>query len=169
MEGKFYGAEKFKPRLIITQMMVMQTSFGFCFASFAAVFDMVVSQPVSISQLFSGQSYTWDTTAGLALAFSLWVTALVMAVLLPHVVERAKKCLDFVATYHFFHFVATCFFAGFPGSLQWWVIHGVALAVAVLLGEYICMQSETQSITLGSKHNKAKQKPKVSKPNFEEI
>eukprot|EP00405_Crypthecodinium_cohnii_P025124 CAMPEP_0206494876 /NCGR_PEP_ID=MMETSP0324_2-20121206/48054_1 /ASSEMBLY_ACC=CAM_ASM_000836 /TAXON_ID=2866 /ORGANISM="Crypthecodinium cohnii, Strain Seligo" /LENGTH=167 /DNA_ID=CAMNT_0053978745 /DNA_START=44 /DNA_END=547 /DNA_ORIENTATION=- len=167
MEGKFYGAEKFKPKLIITQMMVMQSSFAICLASTATVFDLFSGNSISLWQLFQGNNFTWDNSAGCSLFASLCATGFAMAFLLSFVVERAKKCLDFVATYHFFHLVATCILSGFPGNYQWWVMHGVALAIAVFLGEYICMQAETQAITLTSKSNKAKQRPK--KPAYDEI
>mmetsp|Transcript_98640 Transcript_98640/g.283430 ORF Transcript_98640/g.283430 Transcript_98640/m.283430 type:complete len:171 (+) Transcript_98640:80-592(+) len=170
MNGKFYGADRFKPRLILTQMIVMQTSFALCFSTFAACADSLIGAPLSLSQLFTAEAYTWETSPGLALACSLWATSLVMAYSLRFVVERAKKCLDFVFTYHFFHFVATCYLTGFPSTFHWWVINAVALLVAVLLGEYACMLSETKAIALGSKggaKTKAKREPPVV--DFQEI
>eukprot|EP00449_Zooxanthella_nutricula_P025185 CAMPEP_0198547912 /NCGR_PEP_ID=MMETSP1462-20131121/68501_1 /TAXON_ID=1333877 /ORGANISM="Brandtodinium nutriculum, Strain RCC3387" /LENGTH=134 /DNA_ID=CAMNT_0044278413 /DNA_START=121 /DNA_END=521 /DNA_ORIENTATION=- len=134
MDGKFYGAEKFKPRLIVTQMVAMQASFALSLSAISACVDLAIGEPVSLSQLFWARAYTWETPAGFALATSVWATGLVMAVALRFVVERAKKCLDFVFTYHFFHFVATCYLTGFPSNFQWWAINFVALLVAVLLG-----------------------------------
>mmetsp|Transcript_65766 Transcript_65766/g.212203 ORF Transcript_65766/g.212203 Transcript_65766/m.212203 type:complete len:166 (+) Transcript_65766:219-716(+) len=156
MDGKFYGAEKFNPRLITTQIVVMQSAFWLCLCALAACADFVLGEPQSLSQLFQYQAYTWKTQEGLTLALCLWVTALVMAATLRFVVERAKKCLDFVATYHFFHLVATCIATGFPMALHWWVIHVVALLVAVFLGEYICMMAETKAIKLGTKTKQSK-------------
>merc|ERR1712085_213486 len=97
----------------------------------------------------------------MGLAGSLLLTALVMSVALRFVVERAKKCLDFVATYHFFHFMATCVASGFPQKFQWWAIHFVALLTAVLPGEYICMLGETQAIQLSKKPEGKSSKKKV--------
>mmetsp|Transcript_53190 Transcript_53190/g.119923 ORF Transcript_53190/g.119923 Transcript_53190/m.119923 type:complete len:166 (+) Transcript_53190:102-599(+) len=151
MDGKFYGAEKFNPRLITTQIVVMQSLFWLCLCTLAACTDWALGVPQSLSQLFRGQAYTWTTNEGLALASSLLATGLLMAVALRFVVERAKKCLDFVATYHFFHFIATCVASGFPGTSHWWMINAGALLVAVFLGEYVCMMAETKAIKLGSK------------------
>jgi len=156
MEGKFYGAEKFNPRLIMTQIVVMQSLFWLCLCLLTACADFVIGEPQSMSQLFNGRSYTWDTRAGLTLAVCLWATALLMAGSLRFVVERAKKCLDFVCTYHFFHFVATSFASGCPSTGQWWAIQLVALLLAVFLGEYICMMAETKAIKLGSKARQPK-------------
>eukprot|EP00929_Paragymnodinium_shiwhaense_P010232 TRINITY_DN114782_c0_g1_i1.p1 TRINITY_DN114782_c0_g1~~TRINITY_DN114782_c0_g1_i1.p1 ORF type:complete len:163 (+),score=12.94 TRINITY_DN114782_c0_g1_i1:80-568(+) len=154
--GKFYGADKFNPRLISTQIVVMQSTFYFCFTLVSAMTNWLLSFPQSLSALFDYSAYTWSTSIGLALAFSELVTALLMAVACRVVVERVRKCLDFVATYHILHLVAICWWSGFPTTLQWWTINGVSLLVAVLLGEWLCMQGESKSIKLGAK---SKRKP----------
>merc|ERR1719321_2522950 len=125
----------------------MQSAFYLCFMTISVSVDAVVGAPQSLSQLFRYQAYKWYSP----LAFSMWVTSLVMAVTLRFVVERVKKCLDFVATYHIFHLFLTWLSAGFPSTFQWWLVNIVAAIVAVVLGEYICMQAEMKEIKLGSK------------------
>eukprot|EP00747_Dinoflagellata_sp_TGD_P059928 gnl/TRDRNA2_/TRDRNA2_151801_c1_seq1.p1 gnl/TRDRNA2_/TRDRNA2_151801_c1~~gnl/TRDRNA2_/TRDRNA2_151801_c1_seq1.p1 ORF type:complete len:161 (-),score=29.02 gnl/TRDRNA2_/TRDRNA2_151801_c1_seq1:92-574(-) len=154
MDGKFYGTERFDPRLIITQIIVMQSAWYMCLAVLTMCVDWFVGAQQSLSQLFLVKAYTWDTNAGFALACSMWCTALVMALVLRVVVERAKKCLDFVATYHIFHLVFTWCISGFPNVRHWWIINSVAGLVAVLLGEYACMKAEQKAIKLGSKSSK---------------
>ncbi|CAE8609318.1 unnamed protein product [Polarella glacialis] len=181
MSGKFYGASNFNPRLITTQIVVMQSSFWLCFGTVAAIADWVLGEAQSAGQLFEPEAYTFDTQRGLALALSLWVTALLMAFQLCYVVERAKKCLDFVATYHIFHLLATGIASGFPSFgayFHWWVIQVLALVTSVLLGEYMCMRAETKAITLNSKPSKPKAsksaksspaRPTSQQPEFDEI
>ncbi|CAE7371580.1 SYS1 [Symbiodinium natans] len=161
-EGRFFGADQFNPRLITTQIIVMQSSFWFCLGAAVAFADWLLSEEQSAAQLFQPEAYTWNTRRGLILALALWFTSLVMAVELRFVVQRAKKCLDFVTTYHLFHLLATFLAEGFPANMEWWIIQLPALFVAVLLGEYLCMQAETQDIKLYKK-------PKVSRPSFDEI
>lgn len=164
MSGKFYGADTFRPRLIVTQMAVMQSGFWLAFATLVASAQLALGQPPGLWQLFRSGDYTWETATGCTLAVCLWATALTMAVALRYVVERAKKCLDFVFTYHFFHFIATCFTSGFPAVFQWWAIQIIALLIAVFLGEYICMQAETKAIQLSSKPSK-----KLEMPAFQDV
>jgi len=147
MDGKFYGSERFNPRLISTQIVVMQSAFYLCLVTVNSCVDLVIGTPQSLSQIFRYQDYTWYSS----IAFSMWVTSLVMAVSLRYVVERVKKCLDFVATYHIFHLFITWLSSGFPTTFQWWLVNVVAAIVAVVLGEYICMQAEMKEIKLGSK------------------
>merc|ERR1719502_1782140 len=125
----------------------MQSAFYLCFIAVTVSVDTVVGAPHSLSQLFRYQAYKWYSP----LAFSMWVTSLFMAVTLRFVVERVKKCLDFVATYHIFHLFITWLSTGFPVTFQWWLVNIVAAVVAVVLGEYVCMQAEMKEIKLGSK------------------
>eukprot|EP00930_Biecheleria_cincta_P042122 TRINITY_DN28979_c0_g1_i2.p1 TRINITY_DN28979_c0_g1~~TRINITY_DN28979_c0_g1_i2.p1 ORF type:complete len:167 (-),score=25.81 TRINITY_DN28979_c0_g1_i2:128-628(-) len=166
MNGKFYGAEEFNPRLIATQIVVMQSSFWLCLGSLTTLVDLVLGEPQSAEQLFLPEAYTWSTTRGIGLTAALWVTSLVMAAELRHVVERAKKCLDFVATYHIFHLLATYLASGFPDLIEWWAIQVPSFLVAVLLGEYLCFQSESQAISLKPK---PPGKSSRAKPSFDEI
>jgi len=152
-EGKFYGAETFNPRMIVTQIVVMQSAFYICFCGFVASADFIVAEPQSLSQLFSSQAYNWNTPGGQRLVASLWGTSLVMVFALRMIVERAKKCLDFVATYHLFHLVATCYASNFPSAFRWWAIHGIAVLIATLIGEYVCMMGETKAIKIGGKQS----------------
>mmetsp|Transcript_20601 Transcript_20601/g.46263 ORF Transcript_20601/g.46263 Transcript_20601/m.46263 type:complete len:165 (+) Transcript_20601:162-656(+) len=154
MDGKFYGSEDFNPRLITTQIVVMQSLFYTTFVAITAAVDWCAGFTQSLTQFFQPDEYTWETQEGFALLVCLWLTSLLMAVSLRFVVERAKKCLDFVATYHFFHLVFTCCNSDFPKTFHWWCTNGFALIIATVLGEYLCMQAETKAIKLVSKPTK---------------
>jgi len=66
------------------------------------------------------------------------------------IVERAKKCLDFVATLFVLHIVLCSLYSGFPTQLWWWLsLFGSAL-VMTLLGEYLCMRHEMREIRLSA-------------------
>mmetsp|Transcript_17557 Transcript_17557/g.48165 ORF Transcript_17557/g.48165 Transcript_17557/m.48165 type:complete len:164 (-) Transcript_17557:110-601(-) len=146
--GKFYGAERFNPRFICTQIVVMQCAFYMSIVSSTALANCAMGVPQSLSSIFVAQSYTWETTSGLVLTICEFWTALVMALALRHFIERAKKCLDFAATYQILHLVATVVNSGFPDEWHWWAIKASALAMTVVLGEWLCMQVETQAIKL---------------------
>lgn len=145
-EGKFFGAEQFNPRLITTQIVAMQGLFFFTITSLTSCANFLSGEQQSMSSLFLWEDYTWSTRRGVVLVCCVWATALVMAVSLRFIVERAKKCLDFVCTYHFFNLVATWLMSGLPLSYRWWVVQGVGLLIAVLLGEWICFLEETKEI-----------------------
>lgn len=64
------------------------------------------------------------------------------------IVERAKKCLDFTATFHLMHFLFCWQHGGFPSSWEWWAVNSGSLVGMALLGEYLCMKRELQDIPL---------------------
>merc|ERR1712232_868295 len=121
------------------------------FAVLSALTNQIISTPQSLYALFQFRAYTWQSNEGCAIILSEFATSLIMAAVIPFVVERAKKCLDFVATYHIFHFIAICWISGFPNTSHWWIVNGMALVVTTLLGEYLCMQGETKAIKLTPK------------------
>lgn len=72
------------------------------------------------------------------------------AFFLFYVVGRWKKCLDFVATLHIFHFIACIFYSrGFPYQWEWWLFHIIASIIQDILGEYLCAKNESREIRLG--------------------
>jgi hypothetical protein len=81
------------------------------------------------------------------------------------VVERAKKCLDFTATFHLMHLFFCWQHGGFPSSWEWWTANGVALVGTALLGEYLCMQRELQDIPLFGSQKEARESTAYSRVN----
>jgi hypothetical protein len=56
---------------------------------------------------------------------------------MAYLVERAKLCLDFAATFYIWHLIFCWLFYGFPTSPSWWLVSGTALIIMAALGEYI--------------------------------
>lgn len=57
------------------------------------------------------------------------------ALLLPMIVERAKRCLDFTSTLYIIHLGICSFYDGIPQNWEWWILQIAALALMVVLGE----------------------------------
>jgi len=153
--GKFYGTKEFNPRLILTQMAVLQCAWYVMFVLVYQCWSIYAGVPMSISPLFRGNTYTFSTSRGTGIILSLWITAVAMAFVLPPTIERIKNCLDFVSTYHIIHVVLTLILNGaFLPSYGFWLAHVIAAAISVLLGEYLCLRHETQAITLTPKSPK---------------
>ena len=65
-----------------------------------------------------------------------------------HLIERAKKCLDFSATVYIIHLFICIIYGGWPSSITWWVLNGTGVAVMALLGEYLCIRRELREIPI---------------------
>ena len=71
--------------------------------------------------------------------------------LLVLVVEKARKCLDFAGTLYGAHFAIVMLYSGFAvPRWTWWLCHGAALVLMVVLGEYLCSRRELQEIPLST-------------------
>lgn len=69
---------------------------------------------------------------------------------LMQIVQRAKKCLDFGATLYVFHLLAiTIYTFSFPTSTTFWVVTLISAAIAIILGETLCMKKEMAEIPIG--------------------
>jgi len=157
--GKFYGVKAFNPRLILTQMAVLQCTWYLIFVVINQCWSIYAGVPMSVSPLFRGNTYTFSTSRGTGIIISLWISAIAMAFVLPSTVERMKLCLDFVSTYHIIHVVATLIMnGGFLPSYGYWFAHIVAAAISVILGEYLCMRQETQTISLSPNSKSSREK-----------
>lgn len=77
------------------------------------------------------------------------LSAVVCAVALSYIVQRAKQCLDFVCTMHFWHVIVTSVYNGYlPTQLTWWLLQVLSATICTVLGEYLCMRKEALEIPL---------------------
>ncbi|KAI8866873.1 hypothetical protein GQ42DRAFT_107572, partial [Ramicandelaber brevisporus] len=117
----------------------------------ATTFRLTTWDPILIVAqiILDYRQYTLSTAIGWALS-SLWIFQCLLNVgLLLVVVERAKLCLDFSATFVFIHLLFTWRHSDeFPRSLSWWLIIGLGLAIMAGLGEWVCMRKELKPIKI---------------------
>ncbi|CAL2029448.1 unnamed protein product [Caenorhabditis brenneri] len=77
------------------------------------------------------------------------VAAVGVSFALSYLVQRAKQCLDFACTVHFFHLICTTVYnRALPTQLTWWILQVLSTTVCTVLGEYLCMRIESQEIKL---------------------
>ena len=63
--------------------------------------------------------------------------------LLVRIVQRARLCLDFASTIYFLHTLVVAAWDGtFPRSWSYWLLTIASAAVAVVLGEWLCMRAD---------------------------
>ena len=63
-EGRFFGADQFNPRLITTQIVVMQSSFWFCLGAAVALADWLLSEETECSPAFFSPKRTLGQREG---------------------------------------------------------------------------------------------------------
>eukprot|EP01071_Lankesteria_metandrocarpae_P002080 Lankesteria_metandrocarpae@DN2063_c0_g1_i1.p1 len=147
-EGRFYGPQDFRPSHIVSQMVVLQSCFYLTFSVLQWSAFSLFQLPSTPRNLFNWQKYAFRDQYGTAVNVVFLSVCLAMAPIVAVVVERAKKCLDFVCTYHSFHCLFTWLHSGFPKSGAFWAVHLAGVVLTTFLSEWICFQNEAQEIRL---------------------
>ena len=86
------------------------------------------------------------------LIIGAWVvTAVILAFALVPIIERAKKCLDFVATAYGIHFVVASIYAHkLPNTVAFYCTQIFCIVLSAVLGEWLCLSRELQEIPIAA-------------------
>uniref|UniRef100_A0A0M3HTS6 Protein SYS1 homolog n=2 Tax=Ascaris TaxID=6251 RepID=A0A0M3HTS6_ASCLU len=129
------------PSLIIAQMLCMQSVFYSSECILLSLGRIRGYQPY-VMQLFSPQVSS-------QVAIVQLLSASISALALCFVVQRAKQCLDFACTYHFWHLLLVIYCSGsFPLQISWWLLQVISIILCTVLGEYLCLRAESKEIPL---------------------
>ncbi|PRW58171.1 SYS1-like protein [Chlorella sorokiniana] len=132
--GVLFGRDAWDPVTIIAQIVAVQCLY---YLSLALLFKLIVAPYVPALSLFHFFDWRWvsfSSFRGWMVSVATFTNALLAAVYLRLIVQRAKKCLDFAGTLMLLHLLAVTCFSGFPKRLPWWALHGTNVAVTALLG-----------------------------------
>ncbi|OQS04206.1 hypothetical protein THRCLA_03546 [Thraustotheca clavata] len=142
---RFYGRGQWDPKLISLQITCMQCSHYLALGVLLAVCH---GQHLSLDQFFSYELHAIESVDGIKTSFAHIFTGFASAIFLCYFVERAKKCLDFGVTLYLIDLIICWTYKGFPASWSWWIVHGIALVLTVVLGEYLCSRRELEEIPM---------------------
>jgi hypothetical protein len=140
-------SETFNPKMIFYQIIVIQSIFYFSFVGSSAFISVLFGFSLSLSSFFDYSQYSLDHPF---LTVMLWAALCLVAFLLPRVIERTRKCLDFVLTLVIVHLCITWIVSGFPSQWSWWFVWAIGAAGCTLLAEYLCLREERREIRLGN-------------------
>eukprot|EP00217_Crustomastix_stigmatica_P008753 CAMPEP_0183806170 /NCGR_PEP_ID=MMETSP0803_2-20130417/38864_1 /TAXON_ID=195967 /ORGANISM="Crustomastix stigmata, Strain CCMP3273" /LENGTH=167 /DNA_ID=CAMNT_0026050931 /DNA_START=145 /DNA_END=651 /DNA_ORIENTATION=- len=146
----FYGATVWDPVMIIAQIACVQCLF---YMSLGVLLWMTVGAYVdrlTLYYVFDYRSLSVHSRVGWLCVLAFLANACVTACVLPVVVERAKKCLDFTATAYVVHTVLCVTYGGWPRTFEWWAVNGTCVIVMAVLGEWLCLRRELREIPLSS-------------------
>ncbi|CAM9962340.1 unnamed protein product [Ascophyllum nodosum] len=141
---------QFDPKLIICQIIALQSFYYVVMAGFLGSFRAIFGTHVGTKLMFSAKVVSLSTTAGWTATCCQLLTAFAGTILLPVIVERAKKCLDFTSTLYITHLVICSCYDGIPKNWEWWILQFVSMTLMVVLGEYACSRRELRDIPLFS-------------------
>ncbi|PAV70691.1 hypothetical protein WR25_06756 [Diploscapter pachys] len=103
------------PFLLLGQMACLQSVFYTAQSILMVLYSVTGYEPY-LSHIFSFQMLRSSAVIQL-------LSVLLCSYALSMIVQRAKHCLDFACTLHFFHLLICCLYnQAFPTSLSWWTI-----------------------------------------------
>ncbi len=144
------SAQEFNPKMVFLQILAIQTIFYFSFVSTTVFMGILWGYPYGLKLFFDHSQYSFKTSGKSFLVVMLWINMIIIAFLLPRIIERTRKCLDFVITMVFIHFLISWIFVGFPTTGIWWTVWATGAAVCTLLAEYLCLREEQREIRLAA-------------------
>jgi hypothetical protein len=163
------GAEVFDARLIISQIILFQTSQYFLLSFVLFLLDAITGNYVCVDQYFNYKTFNIRTRFGLVTIIAWLTVAFVGAVCLYLIVQRTRKCLDFCVTFFVIHFFMCVFYRGFPMRWEWWIVQVLNTFVMTVVGEFLCYRREMQYIPVKKSNREVKTPDTPTTPILEEI
>eukprot|EP00300_Choanocystis_sp_HF-7_P014757 c18808_g1_i2.p2 GENE.c18808_g1_i2~~c18808_g1_i2.p2 ORF type:complete len:159 (+),score=34.68 c18808_g1_i2:45-521(+) len=155
MDGEFYGKPTWDPVLISLQICLTQLIFYGTSVPAVLITDWLLGSVVSLDQVFSIGDDSPSNSQALATMWGAILTAILSGVLLSTYLDRARKCLDYAFTCHFFHLIVCRVVHGrFPATLSWWLVWGASTACMTLVSEHLCMRREMRVIPTKGKYKR---------------
>ncbi|CAG2103417.1 unnamed protein product [Medioppia subpectinata] len=148
MSGHFRYTQ-WDPQLIISQIITIQSLFYTSLGVLIYISDCITGHSPQLNHLFNYQELNFKSSHGRLIILSYFLNALFGALVLWHLVQRAKPCLDFSVTTHLIHLVICWVFSGhFPSSMWWWIVNILSVTITCVCGEFLCLKTELKSIPL---------------------
>jgi len=140
----------FNPKMVIFQLVAVQSVFYLSYVISGAFVSLLWGVPFSLNQFFDCSMVSFATSWGRILTFALWTSGIVVALSLPRLVERTRKCFDFVFSLLIIHLLTCWLMNGFPFTYAWWFVYGIFGIGTTVVGEYLCMRVEKRDIWVGN-------------------
>ena len=156
VSGKLYGAYHFYPKEIFCQIVIIQAIFYAALSLQALIVLGLLEYPRNVKLLFRAQALRWFQAHPVSRVLFLFhiFTAVIMAQCIARLVERTRKCLDFVVTMYLFHLSFCYLSSGFHStSISFWFLMLLCTTISTLLARRICMKTELEEIILLKRKN----------------
>eukprot|EP01070_Trichotokara_eunicae_P004407 Trichotokara_eunicae@DN3942_c0_g1_i1.p1 len=145
MKGRLYGKQEFNATYVLAQIILIQSAFFMMYGVVCFCFD---GARTTTSKIFDPFLFSFSSLKGVERVVGFLVVSTLESVVVARWVERSKKCLDFVLTYHFFYFLLTCLVIAIPRSPSWWSTMVASCVIATVISERLCQLEELRELEL---------------------
>ncbi|KAJ3247860.1 hypothetical protein HDU78_002941 [Chytriomyces hyalinus] len=141
----------FDPTLTLLQITCYQSSAYLTLSIVVLLVEMLSGSDITLDHILNWTNIRLDTVLGWFILFAFLLNAGLCSAHLLLIVQRTRQCLDFAATFYFFHlFLCWTYTGAFPTSPVWWVTIVSCAAASTIGGEYLCYQKELEPILVNS-------------------
>jgi len=145
-----FHAHVFDPPLIVAQIFALQSCYWFIYSVVTSLSCFLFGLSLSLGRMFDCESLQYQSNSfSFANVLSFFGTSFLSSYMMVVVVERSKKCLDFAATVHIFHFFVVFSYSSLPG-FSWWFCWSLSLFLMFVVGQSLCRKWEMEVIELSS-------------------
>ena len=143
------GSRDFNPKLIVYEIIAIQSLFYLLFASVLEFFHYFCGLDISYDLIFTDTPLTMQSYNGILLIVSFLLSFLCGGILIASIIQKAKKCLDYGCTLLILHFFFTIWHQyTLPSNITWYITLLIGGIGMVLLAEYLCVKIEMQEIPI---------------------
>ena len=132
--------------MVLLQIFCLESLFYLSFVASTVFVDTLFGFRFGLSKFFDATQFSFEDAGKAALCLTLWGSLLFVAFWMPRIIERTRKCLDFVVTICFLHLIFSTIFVAFPSRFSFWLVWVVGAVTSTLLGEHLCMVEERKEI-----------------------
>ena len=144
---------QFNAKMIIFQIIAVLSVFYLSYISSGVFVSLLWGVPFSLNQFLDLSMVSFATSWGRIIVFAIWTAGIVVAYSLPRLVERTRKCFDFVFSFIFIHLIFCWIMNGFSFTYAWLFVYAGLGISSTVLGEYLCMRVEKRDIWVGVSQN----------------
>uniref|UniRef100_A0A1A9VVY1 Protein SYS1 homolog n=1 Tax=Glossina austeni TaxID=7395 RepID=A0A1A9VVY1_GLOAU len=150
MKAGTFRNTQWDPVLIISQIVSVQFCVYFTLGLLILTASLLAGETYRLDNVFEYHEIHISDLKGRLIICAFVTNSFLASLFLWCIIRRAKLCLDFSCTFHFFHLLICWHYnSSFPSNISWWLVNAITTAIMCIGGEFLCLKSELKEIPVG--------------------
>uniref|UniRef100_A0A1A9Z3T0 Protein SYS1 homolog n=1 Tax=Glossina pallidipes TaxID=7398 RepID=A0A1A9Z3T0_GLOPL len=150
MKAGTFRNTQWDPVLIISQIVSVQFCVYFTLGLLILTASLLAGETYRLDNVFEYHEIHISDLKGRLIICAFVTNSFLASLFLWCIIRRAKLCLDFSCTFHFFHLLICWHYnSSFPSNISWWLVNAITTTIMCIGGEFLCLKSELKEIPVG--------------------
>uniref|UniRef100_A0A1A9W9D2 Protein SYS1 homolog n=1 Tax=Glossina brevipalpis TaxID=37001 RepID=A0A1A9W9D2_9MUSC len=150
MKAGTFRNTQWDPILIISQIVSVQFCVYFTLGLLILTASLLSGDTYRLDNVFEYHEIHISDLKGRLIICAFVTNSFLASLFLWCIIRRAKLCLDFSCTFHFFHLLICWYYnSSFPSNISWWLVNAITITIMCIGGEFLCLKSELKEIPVG--------------------